>query len=126
MTVQTNGKALQIAKTYVEAIANRDIEKIMSVAADGIICKSPIGQTQGAERFRQFHDGFAKMIKKLTVIAALGNDKEAVVVYNAETHPVPSAITAEHLVIQNDKIASTEVIYDATPFAAYMATVKPH
>jgi len=64
MTVQTNGKALQIAKTYVEAIANRDVEKIMSVAADGIICKSPIGQTQGAERFRQFHGGFAKMIKK--------------------------------------------------------------
>ena len=125
MTVQSN-KALHIAKTYVEAIANKDVEKIMSVATDGIICRSPIGQTRGAESFRAFHDGFAKMIKKLTVIAAFGDDKEAVVMYNAETHPVPSAIIAEHLIIQNGKIASTEVIYDATPFAAYMATVKPH
>jgi len=56
------------------------------------------------------------MIKKVTVLAAFGDDEQAVIVYDAETHPVPSVTAAELIVVKNGKIASTEVIYDATPF----------
>ncbi|HET6158396.1 MAG TPA: hypothetical protein VFE34_08640 [Dongiaceae bacterium] len=66
------------------------------------------------------------MIKKLTLVAAFGDDEKAVIVYDAETHPVASAITSEYIVVKDGKIASTRVIFDATPFAAYMATVRPH
>jgi hypothetical protein len=45
------------------------------------------------------------MIKKLTV-AAYGDDEQAVIVYNAETHPVPCAVTAELIKVQNGKIVS--------------------
>ena len=126
MKTETTGKALSVARIYVNAIANKDVEKILSVSADDIICSSPIGRLQGIAAFRGFHEGFARMIKKVTVLAAFGDDERAVIVYNAETHPVASAITAELIVVKNGKIASTEVIYDSAPFAAYMATVKPH
>jgi hypothetical protein len=66
------------------------------------------------------------MIKKVTVLAVYGDDDQAVVVYSADTHPVANAVVAELLKVKNGKIASTEVIYDATPFAAYTATVQPH
>lgn len=126
MTTQRNGTALQIAKTYVEAIARRDVDTIISVSADDIICTSPIGQITGAEKFRGFHSGFARMIKTLTILATYGDDQQAVVVYSADTHPVADAIVAELLKVKNGKIASTDVIYDAAPFAAYMATARPH
>jgi hypothetical protein len=126
MMTERNGNALAIARTYVEAIVNKDVDTIISVSADDVVCTSPIGRLTGTQAFRGFHDGFALMIKKVTVLAAYGDDVQAVVVYNAETHPVPSAVIAELIKIKSGKIASTDVIYDATPFAAYMATVKPH
>lgn len=122
MNSQSSGTALQIAKTYVEAIARRDVDTIISVSADEIVCTSPIGRITGAERFREFHAGFARMIKTVTILATYGDDQQAVVVYSADTHPVADAIVAELLKVKNGKIASTDVIYDATPFAAYMAT----
>jgi hypothetical protein len=122
----TTANALEIARVYVEAIANKDVETILSISADDVVCTSPIGQTTGLERFRAFHEGFARMINKLTVLAVHGDDKQAVVVYDVQTHPVPHAVTAELIKVEDGKLASTDVIYDATPFAGYMATVRPH
>jgi hypothetical protein len=122
----TTGKALQIANTYVRAIATRDVDAILSISTDDVVCTSPIGQTIGRERFRAFHDGFARMITNLTVLAVYGDDEQAVVVYDVETRPVPHAVTVELIKVRGDKLASTDVIYDAAPFAAYMATVQPH
>jgi ketosteroid isomerase-like protein len=122
----TTGKALQIARTYIHAIATKDVDAILSIAADDVVCTSPIGQTSGHERFRAFHGGFARMITNLTVLAVYGDDEQAVVIYDVETHPVPHAVVAELIKVRGGKLASTDVIYDAAPFAAYMATVQPH
>ena len=122
----TTGKALEIARTYVQAIANKDVKAILSISTDDVVCTSPIGQTTGLERFRAFHDGFARMITNLTVLAVYGDNEQAVVVYDAETHPVPHAVVAELIKVRGGKLASTDVIYDAAPFAAFMATVQPH
>ena len=122
----TKPTALQIARTYIEAMARKDVETIVSVSAEDVLCTSPIGQTTGIERFRAFQEGFARMITTLTVLAVHGDDEQAVVVYDVATHPVPHSMVAELLRIKNGKLASTDVIYDATPFAAFMATVQPH
>ena len=122
----TNLKAVEVACAYVNAIAAKDVKKILSLSANDVVCTSPIGQTAGIERFRSFHEGFARMITNLTVLAVYGDDKQAVVVYDVETYPVPHAVTAELIKVENGKLASTDVIYDATPFVEYMKTVQPH
>lgn len=118
--------ALEIARTYFEGMATKDVERIVAVSDDHVICNSPTGQLRGSEAFRNFQEGFAKMITKLTLVAAFGDDRQAVIVYDSETHPVSSALVAEVITVDNGKMISTTVIYDATPFAAYMATVQPH
>jgi hypothetical protein len=123
---KTAGKALQIATTYVKAIASKDVQSILSISAADVVCTSPLGQTTGIERFQAFHEGFAQMIKSLTVVAVHGDDTQAVVVYDADTYPVEHSVVAELIKVKNGKLASTDVIYDATPFAAYMAKVQPH
>jgi hypothetical protein len=122
----TNGKALEIARNYVTAIASRDVDTILSMTTADVVCTSPLGQTKGIERFRAFHDGFARMLTSLTVLAVHGDDTQAVVVYDAETHAVPHSVVAELITVKDGKLASTDVIYDATPFAAYMASTQPH
>lgn len=122
----TTTKAVEIARTYVKAMADKNVDAILSISAPDVVCTSPLGQTTGIEAFRGFQEGFARMITNLTILAVHGDDKQAVVVYDVETHPVPHAVVAELLKIKDGKLASTQVIYDATPFAAYVATVQPH
>ena len=120
----SNNVAQQIAQKYFAAMAGKDVERIMSITSDNVVCKSPIGQLEGAQAFRGFQEGFSRMIKKLTLLAAFGDDEHATIVYDASTHPVASAIVAELLSVKNGKITSTRVIYDATPFAEFMATAR--
>ncbi len=123
MSTESHGTALDIAKTYINAIADKDVETILSLSANDILCDSPLGRIVGTAAFRKFHEGFSRMIKKITLLAAFGDDNHAVIVYEADTHPVPKAITAEHIFVKNGKIASTRVIYDTTPFAAFVASL---
>ncbi|ACT08038.1 hypothetical protein Dd1591_3218 [Dickeya chrysanthemi Ech1591] len=125
MTKMSNG-ALDIARNYVAAMAKKEIDAIVSMSAENIVCSSPIGQLVGIERFQAFQEGFAKMIVNLTLLAAYGDDEQAIVVYEVETHPVPHSVVAERLTVREGKITATTVIYDATPFAAYAASVQPH
>ena len=123
---QIDTTPLEIARIYVQAMANKDIDTIVSLSSEDVVCTSPIGQTTGVERFRAFQEGFARIITNLTVLAVHGDDEQAVVIYDVETHPVPHAVVAELIKVKDGKLHSTDVIYDATPFAAYMATVQPH
>jgi hypothetical protein len=124
-TNETNG-ALKIAHTYFEAMANRNVEEIMTLAADGIVCDSPAGHLEGTQSFRGFQEGFARMINKLTLVDAFGNNEQAVIIYEADTLPVKNATVVEYINIKNGKMVSTQVIYDAAPFLEYMASQSKH
>lgn len=118
--------ALIIAQSYFHAMAAKDVDAMLALAAEDIVCVSPLGDLTDAAGFRRFSEGFARMIETLTLVAAFGEGQNAVIVYRADTLPVRHAYVAEHLVIRDGKIASTRVIYDATPFAAYAAAQQPH
>jgi len=122
----STGKAAELARTYVDAMASKDVETILAMAASDVVCTSPMGQLIGIERFRDFQEGFARMITHLTVLAVYGDDEQAVVVYDVETQPVAHAVTAELIQVKDGQLISTDVIYDATPFAAYMASLQAH
>ncbi|HEX7988395.1 MAG TPA: nuclear transport factor 2 family protein [Duganella sp.] len=124
--MDTNLNAVEIARAYVNAMAAKDVEAVLSLAADDVVCTSPMGKIAGIGPFRGFQEGFAKMIKKLSVLAVHGDEHQAVIVYNAETHPVPNSIVAELIKAKDGKLITTEVIYDATPFLQYMKTVQAH
>ncbi|MDP1383366.1 nuclear transport factor 2 family protein [Priestia megaterium] len=126
MNTNETNSALKIARTYFEAMANQDVEGIMALAADDIVCDSPAGHLEGTQSFRGFQEGFARMINKLTLVTAFGNDEQAVIIYEADTLPVKNATVVEYIAVKNEKMASTQVIYDATPFLEYMASQPKH
>ena len=122
----TNNEALTVALAYFQAMANKDVTGIMALVDDRIACFNPIGDFEGSDRFRAFEDGFSRMIEKLTLVAAFGDEKQAVIVYACDTLPVKNSHVAEHLTVEAGKITSNRVIYDATPFATYMASRPKH
>ena len=120
---QSTHHARDIAFAYFEAMSRKDIDSIISLCSDQVVCTSPIGSTVGTVKFRAFQEGFSKMIIGLTLRAVHGDDHQATLIYQAQTYPVESSIVAELIQINDGKIISTEVIYDTAPFAEYMSSV---
>src|SRR5690349_7670055 len=115
----TSHAVQSIAQAYFEAMASKNIEGIVALCDDAVTCDSPLGHLEGIQRFRGFHEGFAKMIEKLTLKAVYRDDRQGVVVYVADTLPVKGAFVAEYLTVAKGKITSARVIYDGTPFEQY-------
>ncbi|MCY1139493.1 nuclear transport factor 2 family protein [Actinoplanes sp. Pm04-4] len=110
--------ALKVALAYHEAWKSRDLERAMSYIADDIVCDAPAGRLEGADAYRAFLSPFVQMLRSATMLAAFGDDETALVMYDAETVPVPSAPGAECVTVRAGRIVYSRFLFDRAPFDA--------
>ena len=108
--------ALDTALAYYRAWTSHDFEHAMSYIAEGIVCQTPAGRLEGAAAFRGFMGPFVQILTSSSLIAAFGNDQQAVVIYDTDTVPVKDAPGAECVTVQNGKITQMRIIFDRLPF----------
>jgi hypothetical protein len=114
----TTSPALRTALAYYQAWTSHDLDKAMSYIAADIICDAPAGRLQGAEAYRGFMGPFVQILTGSKLIAAYGDDKTALVMYDAETVPVRSAPGAECVTVADGKITHSRFVFDRAPFDA--------
>jgi ketosteroid isomerase-like protein len=114
----TTSPALRTALAYFEAWTGHDLDKAMSYIADDIVCDAPAGRLEGAEAYQAFMAPFVQILTGSKLIAAFGDDKTAVVVYDTQTVPVASAPAAECVTVTDGKISYSRFIFDRAPFEA--------
>ena len=117
MTEQ-NRTALRTALAYHEAWTGKDLDRAMSYIADDIVCDAPAGRLTGAEAYRHFMAPFVQILREATMLAAFGDERTAVVVYDTATVPVPSAPAAEWVTVEGGRITYSRFIFDRAPFDA--------
>ena len=117
MTEATN-PALDVALAYFHAWTGHDLDKAMEYVADGVVCDAPAGRLEGADAYRGFMAPFIQMLTGSELLAAFGDDEQAVVVYDTETVLVKSAPAAECITVRDGKIAYSRFIFDRAPFDA--------
>jgi hypothetical protein len=61
---------------------------------------------------------FVQILTGSTMIAAFGDDRMALVMYDTETVPVKSAPAAECVTVVGGKIARSRFVFDREPFEA--------
>jgi hypothetical protein len=115
---ETTSPALRTALAYFDAWTGHDLDKAMSYIADDIVCDAPAGRLEGADAYRAFMGPFVQILTGSKLIAAFGDDKTAVVVYDTETVPVKSAPAAECVTVTDGKITYNRFIFDRAPFQA--------
>ncbi len=119
---EINSPALDTALAYHRAWTGHDIDQAMTFIADNIVCDAPAGRLEGAAAYRAFMAPFVQILRASSLIAAFGDDRTAVVVYDTKTVPVPSAPAAECVTVADGKITYSRFIFDRAPFdAARMA-----
>ena len=116
--IESQATALQVALSYHQAWTGGDFELAMGYIAPGIVCRAPSGRFEGAEAFRAFMGPFAQSLTGSRLLAAIGDDETAVVVYDTATVPVPDAPGAECLTVADGRIQAMTIIFDRLPFEA--------
>jgi hypothetical protein len=114
----TTSPALATVLSYFEAWTSHDVDKAMSYIADDIICDAPAGRLEGIAAFRDFLEPFTRIVTGSELIAAYGDPHHAVIMYDTQTVPVPSAPGAEYVTVKDDKIIYDRFIFDRAPFNA--------
>lgn len=114
----TTSPALQVALAYYEAWTSKDLERAMNYISDGIVCEAPAGRLEGAEAYRAFMGPFVQILKSSSMIAAFGDERTALVMYDTETIPVKSAPGAECVTVEDGKIIHSRFVFDREPFEA--------
>jgi ketosteroid isomerase-like protein len=109
--------ALDVALAYFDAWSGRDLERAMSYVAEDVVCDAPPGRLEGSEAYRGFMAPFLEILTGARLLGAFGDDETALVMYDTETVPVPSAPAAECVTVRDGKIAYSRFVFDRLPFA---------
>jgi hypothetical protein len=70
------------------------------------------------DSYRPFLSNFQPLVTGYDLIAALGDEATAVLVYDLHTVPVRSALTCECFTVRDGRITYNRLIFDPTPFIA--------
>lgn len=124
--MKNSSETLEVAQKYFDAVASKNIDAVLSLCDANITVNSPLGNLQGIHAFKDFAEGFSRMIEKLTPVSVLGWEGKATVVYIADTLPVKNSYVVEYLVIQNGKIVSNVTIYNGIPYMEYASKQQQH
>lgn len=114
----TTSPALKTALDYFHAWTSGDLDTAMAYIADDVVCDAPAGRLEGAAAYRAFMAPFTQILKRAELIASFGDSDTAVVVYDTETVPVPSAPAAECVTVRDGRITYSRFIFDRAPFDA--------
>ena len=77
-----------------------------------------VRRLEGREAYLGFMRPFVQILTGSEIIAAFGDEKTAVVVYDTATVPVASAPAAECVTVTDGKITYNRFIFDRAPFDA--------
>jgi len=114
----TSSPALDVAMAYHKAWTSHDFDLAMTYIDEEIVCDAPAGCLEGTDAFRAFMGPFVQIVTATSLIAAFGDDKTAMLMYETETIPVKIAPGAECLTIRNGKIIHIRIVFDRAPFDA--------
>ena len=122
MTTETQTRA--IVRVYHEARTTGDLAAAGTRLAPTFSFQSPMMTMDNPSHYLASLELFQKFVTGLDLISELYGDGEATLIYDVHTvTPVGTQRTAEHFTVQGDLISSIFVIFDASGWRPFFATV---
>ncbi len=104
----------EIARTFTEAWSSGDMETAASYLADDVTFDGPVNHSQGKQDYLTGLSAFAQRASDLNILATLGDDDQAIIMYELSTGPL-RATYAERLTFHEGKIQTDRLIFDSYP-----------
>ena len=117
--------ALDAALAYHRAWTANDLETAWRLLADDVECLAPPGRLVGVEAVKGFMGPFAASLTTSQLLAAHGDEDQALLMYDAGNPAVASAPAAELCTVRDGHIVALRIIFDRLPFALARGEVRP-
>jgi hypothetical protein len=103
--------ALSVARAYHRAWTHRDFAELERLVADPLHVEVPINRYASRTAFLEAVRQTAQMTSMVAVLAELGSDGEAVLLYDM-TLPIGELRVAEHFTVSGGRIHTIRQIHD--------------
>ena len=113
MTEQPTPVAVALA--FTEAWTGHDLDTAAGYLADDVVFDGPINRSTGATAYLDGLATFARAVTGIRVIAALGNDRQSLIVYEVTTDPFGTLRCAECFTVEDGKIRTDALTFDTYP-----------
>ena len=101
-----------VALAFTKAWTSHDMATAAEYVAEDVAFEGPMTQTTGAKSYVEGLSRFAQTVTGMRMIAALGDDERAMIMYEVQTGPAGALPAAEHFVIRDGLIKSDMLVFD--------------
>lgn len=112
-----NSNALTVARAYHRAWSTRDLDRISGYLAEDLQVEVPINSYPDKASFLDAVQRTAQMTSNVTLLAELGTEDEAMLLYDM-TLPIGDLRIAEHFTVENGRIRRVRQIHDTAALRA--------
>ncbi|HEX8037454.1 MAG TPA: nuclear transport factor 2 family protein [Ktedonobacterales bacterium] len=105
---------LAIGLAFTQAWTSHDMDTAASYVAHDIVFDGPMNHTTGDKAYMEALTRFASTVTGLKILAAFGDDQQALIMYEVTTTPFGPIPSAELLTIKDGKIQADRLIFDTS------------
>lgn len=102
-----------IARAFTEAWTSKDLERAALYVAEDAVFDGPLGHAEGKREYMEGIGRLASMATGLNILAAFGNNTQALIMYELNTEQYGVLTCAKLFTIQDGKIARDRLTFDS-------------
>jgi ketosteroid isomerase-like protein len=111
------GNAANIARTYFDAWKEKDFDTMRSLVMDDVRFEGPLATLEGAEDYMDGIRGLSQIISELVVEKVFVEGQDVLTWYTMHTTVASPVPVANWLHVEDGKISSLKVAFDARELA---------
>ncbi|QSB16626.1 nuclear transport factor 2 family protein [Natronosporangium hydrolyticum] len=106
-------RPVEVARAFLDALAARDAATAASFLAPDVTFEGPQSRLQGREAVLEELRQFAETVTAVTVIAALGDEAEAMLLYDVDAGEIGRLRVADHFAVHDGRITANTAVFAA-------------
>lgn len=123
--MNSSSTPVALARAFIEAWTSHDMDAAAGYLTDDVTFDSPTNHSDGKEAYMQGLSTFARVVTGVKMLAAFGDDTQALVMYDLATAPFGSMISADLLTFRDGRIAADVLTFDTFPMRRGAAAGQP-
>jgi ketosteroid isomerase-like protein len=101
-----------IIRAYHDAWTTRDFPRAAALLADTLVVEVPVNHYPTAESFAAALASFGSMVTEVSLLAAMSDGNEAMLLYDLVAEPLGTLRVAEHFTVDDGRITRIRQIHD--------------
>jgi hypothetical protein len=109
----TETTPLDVALAFTQAWTSHDLQKAATYVAEDVVFEGPLQQSGGSGPYLKGLLGLSRDVTGFRMIAAFGDNDQALLMYDLQTGPYGTLTCAKHLTVLNGKIVRDQLTFDS-------------